>query len=86
MSKRLTNTEFVTELMEFSEHGAMMQLVVLEALRQYPMHILGNKEEFTKSMKGGFISPEAWIATCEELRDSLNAHFEVPKKDAAKNR
>jgi hypothetical protein len=85
MTKRLTNTEFVTQLMDFSPKGVMMQLVVLEALRQYPVHILENKEEFTKSMKGGFISPEAWIATCEELQTQLKARFApAPKKDAVK--
>lgn len=84
MSKKLTNTQFVKQLMDFSSKGVMMQLVVLEALRQYPTHILENREEFTKSMKGGFISPEAWIATCEELQRDLNEHFAPAKKDAAK--
>ena len=85
MSKKLTNTEFVNQLMDFSPKGVLMQLVVLEALRQYPTHILENREEFTKSMKGGFISPEAWIATCEELQNQLKAHFAPAKKDAVKN-
>jgi hypothetical protein len=84
MIKKLTNTKFVTNLMDFSEHGTMMQLVVLEALHQYPTRVLKNREALTKSMEHSFISPEAWISTCEELLKRVEDHLDSPKKDAAK--
>lgn len=51
-----TNVEFVKELMEFSETGALMQVFIIEAIRFYAENTLEWKGEW----KNGFISQEAW--------------------------
>jgi len=59
-----SNTDFVLDLMEYSKNGAMMQMVVLEALRFYSnmISVQPEPEEDTKS-----IIPERalWRAACE---------------------
>ena len=71
MSTRETNTEFVTRIMECSVSGAMMQLVVLQALGYYADTVLSDPEAIRASMKDSFIHPDAWIRCCEELQAEL---------------
>lgn len=40
MANPRTNLEFVTQVMTFSQHGALMQAFVMEALRSYAEHVI----------------------------------------------
>lgn len=70
MSKRKTNTEFIVELMEFSGHGAMMQVFVMTAIERYAQMAL--KERLPD---GGMINPDIWQGVAREALDKLTAHF-----------
>lgn len=60
---RSTNTEFITELMEWSECGALIQPFVLEALWHYSQHVVNNPIEDSN----GFINWELWTRCAEEV-------------------
>ena len=68
-----TNTEFVTELMEHSDHGVLMQAFVLEALDNYSKQFVGK----TKAPAGwpNWISFDAWSGCANAMQNKLNARF-----------
>ena len=63
LAVRKTNSEFLDELMSFSDHGALMQAFVIEGLRLYANQVVAAD---LSSMKNGFILPEAWKGCAEE--------------------
>ena len=70
MSKRKTNVEFVTELMEFSNHGALMQAFVITAIQEY-----AETWAVQRLSDGGMISPNQWQACAEEVLAKLEEHY-----------
>ena len=68
--KRKTNVEFITDLMEFSQHGAMMQAFVMNAIEQYAQQAM-----VERLPDKGFISPDLWQAIAKELLDKLEVHY-----------
>jgi hypothetical protein len=68
---RKSNVEFITDLMESSRHGPIMQAVVITALQVYSDIVLENPEELKKEMKNSFISGDTWVKCCQELSDSI---------------
>lgn len=67
-TKRLNNVEFVTELMDFSNSGPMMQTFVLEALRMYSDSVVQRQEEIPEN---GFVSRRVWVGCAEEVLAKL---------------
>ncbi len=69
---RKTNTQFVTELMEFSKTGALMQAFVITAIEKYA-------EQCIKAGPATFDSPlmsgEAWHATAKEAQERLQENY-----------
>lgn len=57
-----TNTQFVTRMMEFSNYGALAQLFVLEALRNWSEKVAA--ADPTK-VETGFISGAAWVGVAK---------------------
>lgn len=72
---KLTNEEFITRLMRFSERGAMMQAFIIEGLRLYSDAVLAGKVKLLEDMANGPISGEAWIACAEEYLREERARF-----------
>jgi hypothetical protein len=70
--KNKSNTEFVTELMEYSEHGALMQLFVLDALIKHSDMIVQREDQVLEQMKDHMIHGPAWVACAKELQKKLN--------------
>lgn len=68
-----TNVEFVTRLMEYSENGAMAQLVVIQALDYYTKKVIEQEAEVLESMKDSMIDGPAWVRTCKEIQRKLDA-------------
>ena len=66
--KDLTNIEFMTNVMDFSKQGALMQVYILEAISNYSKHFAHKTEEEIEHMKKtwGFIDPEAWQRCAKE--------------------
>jgi len=63
-----TNVEFVTELMEFSAHGALIQAFVMQALEQYARRVAAMDPE---ALDTPMVSGRAWHGCAVEVRDKL---------------
>lgn len=70
MSKRKTNVEFVADLMQFSEQGALIQVFVMEALRHYAETVIADPIP-----SGGIISTEIWDRCAKEVQAKLKARL-----------
>ena len=68
MRKPPTNVEFVTELMEFSAHGALIQAFVMQALEQYAKRVAAMTPE---ALDTPMVSGHAWHGCAVEVRDKL---------------
>jgi len=80
--KEMTNEEFISDLINFSKHGAMTQLVVVDALGKGLQHIVNGKEELlalqaAQEAKGEypFINLTAWVAAAEDALDKFNGKY-----------
>ena len=69
---RPTNVEFITELMEVSRNGPMIQAYVLEALRLYSDSVVQNQNQH-QIPEDGFISRRLWVSCAEEVLKKLEA-------------
>ena len=65
---RSTNVEFVTELMDYSNNGPIMQAYVLEALRLYSDSVIALQDEMSDD---GFISKKLWVSCATEVLRKL---------------
>lgn len=63
-----TNVEFVTDLMEFSAHGGLIQVFVMRALQQYAMRVAAMTPE---ALDTSMVSGHAWHGCAVEVRDKL---------------
>ncbi|MFM9925451.1 hypothetical protein VLK31_20850 [Variovorax sp. H27-G14] len=63
-----TNVEFVTDLMEFSAHGALIQAFVMQALEQYAKRVAAMAPE---ALDTPMVSGHAWHGCAVEVRDKL---------------
>lgn len=70
-----SNTQFVTELMEYARTGAMVQCVVMTALEHYTAEVLANEKQIIADMRHSMISGEAWVAACREVAEALKARY-----------
>ncbi|RUS67740.1 hypothetical protein CUZ56_00217 [Saezia sanguinis] len=74
MKKRMTNIEFVTDLMQYSKYGVMAQLFVIEALHCYSDTVANAAPEQLKEL-GEFINPQAWQGVAREIAEKIeNRH------------
>lgn len=67
-----TNIDRIKHIMEFSKHGPLMQLFVIDALTKFSSHIINNESNVIKQMEDSFISGEAWVSCAKELNGFLN--------------
>lgn len=65
---RLNNTQFITELMDFSELGGIMHAFVLECLRVYAKEVISRQNEIPDN---GLMSRELWVACANECLEKL---------------
>lgn len=77
MAKRKTNIQVVNQMMEFSQHGALAQLFILQAIEKYADACIAAKPE---EMENGFISGVAWQGVAKDLKRQLNEHYGVETK------
>lgn len=75
MAKPKTNVQFVKELMEFSQHGPMAQLFVLQAIEKYAKACANAEPE---EMDNGIISGYAWQAVAKEIHEKCEARYAKP--------
>ena len=63
-----SNVEFITDLMEFSAHGGLIQVFVMQALEQYAMRVAAMTPE---ALDTPIVSGHAWHGCAVEVRDKL---------------
>ena len=63
-----SNVEFVTELMEFSAYGGLVQAFVMQALQQYAGRVAAMDPE---ALDTPMVSGRAWHGCAVEVRDKL---------------
>jgi len=75
-----SNTEFVAELMEFSDFGGLTQVAVIEALRFYSELVV--KQERPQEDNGAMLSNQTWWDVNADLHRRMMArlHPEHAKK------
>jgi hypothetical protein len=78
--RAMTNTEFVTSVMEFSMYGSLTQSFVIEALRKYSENItlMGRPTE----EDGGLISKRMWHDIAVEVSGRIEAKYGYEKAAA----
>ncbi|MDP9881100.1 hypothetical protein J2W25_005172 [Variovorax boronicumulans] len=69
-----TNVEFVTELMEFSDHGALIQAFVMQALEQYARRVAAMDPE---ALDTPMVSGHAWHGCALEVLQKLEQRLET---------
>ena len=68
-----TNVETITDIMEFSNFGAMAQVFVIDAVTKMAGLVARSKVE--DYPENGFINPEAWIGVAKEIEGKLNKEY-----------
>jgi hypothetical protein len=68
-----TNTEFITELMEYSKYGGLAQVFIIEAIRYYSEQVA--KSNPTSVEDNQLISPKLWRAVATEVHEKLQKKY-----------
>ncbi len=71
-AKRLTNVEFVTELMEFSKSGALAQVFIIDAIQK---HADAVAKVDASTVEHPLISGQAWVNCAKEIKARMDAHY-----------
>ena len=69
-----TNEEFLEELMMFSEHGALIRIFIIEAIRNYAEEVAANP--VPKEDGNSFISQIAWHGCATEILARMKENYE----------
>lgn len=75
--KPLSNTEFLTDLMERSPSGAIMQMLILDLLGKAAKLLAETPIQEVRDAFGpnAFIHPDAWHEAAVELNTKLTARY-----------
>ena len=68
MSKRETNTEMLSRVMEINPHGSVMQGFILQGLEQWCDNVIAASDQIPE---GGFISKAAWLGCATHLKEQF---------------
>ena len=79
--KKMTNEEFIGNIMKYSRRGALIQSFVVCGLERYAESVV---EAYTKGeLKEGtfnFINPDAWADCAKEVLEKISDNYMVQKK------
>lgn len=75
--KRMTNTQKVREIMEFSKYGALAQMFIIDAISTAANKVAETTPDQYKKEDWGFVSVEAWIGVAKEIKGKLEEHFKL---------
>ena len=76
IDKNTTNVEFVRSIMEFSNHGALAQVFVIEAIRNYCENVLADTSVWPDT---SLINQAAWKAIAYEIQMKANSKYANPQ-------
>ena len=79
-TKRETNVEFVTRVMEDGQHGVVMQLLIMDILSKGAKRLAETPYEeveaqFNESGASNFINPLAWHQTAKVLHEEIEGRL-----------
>lgn len=77
--KKLSNSEFLNDIMEFAPVGPIAQIFVIEAIRYYAEQVKSGPKPTESG--NGIINPIAWHDTAEYLYDRFEAKYGNGSKD-----
>jgi len=66
----------LTHLMNYSEHGAIAQAFIMNAVLSAAQATVAASAEALP--QNGFINPEAWVGAAKEIVDKLEANWNLP--------
>ena len=66
-----TNVDVVTDIMTFSNHGALAQMFVIDAVVKFSKIVMDTPSEEMAMMDNGLVSCAAWKAVAKEINDKL---------------
>lgn len=72
MANTLTNTEFVADLMEFSRHGALAQIFVIDAIQKHAGQVAAADRS---SIDHALIHGEGWVGVAREIKAKIDAKY-----------
>jgi len=77
MPKQKTNVEVITDIMEYSEFGALAQMFVIDALTKAAKRVAEAPwPEISKAFEGNqMISARAWQGVAKEIQAKLDAAY-----------
>jgi Trm5-related predicted tRNA methylase len=76
MKKRKTNVEFVTDLMNFSSSGALIQPFVISALESYSNEVIKDfKANRIPENPNAIVSAAQWNKIAEEVKIKLKEQY-----------
>lgn len=73
MAKRKTNVQLVKQMMEFSPHGALAQLFVMQALDKYAQMCIDATPD---QLANGLIDGAAWQAVAKDIKRQMDEHYQ----------
>lgn len=85
MSKFKSNTEIITDIMEFSAAGPMSQMFIIEAIRKYGEQIIDDQDKINDLTStsyigpNGFIDGEAWVHTAKTVLNEISEGYGYKK-------
>lgn len=66
--KTMDNIEWMSHIATFSDHGALMQMFMLDALYKYATKVASmDPKDVAQAMRGSAVNAEAWHGTAKEL-------------------
>lgn len=72
IDKNVSNVDFVKSIMEYSAHGALVEVFVIEAIRNYAENVLADTSVWPES---SMISQAAWKSIAYEIQMKANSKY-----------
>ena len=66
--KRMSNVEFVAEMMNFSRYGALAQIFIIDAIRKHADRVAMMKPN---QINHPLISEQSWIGVAKEIQSQM---------------
>ena len=78
LTRPTNNTELVASMMEFSRHGALAQMFIVNAIQQHADQVSKATPDQVGDAGGRgmlAISPESWIGVAQEIKAKMEAFY-----------
>jgi hypothetical protein len=73
---RLTNEEFVSDLMTYSSFGGLCQVFVIEAIRRYADQVSAANPA---AMDTQFLSGAVWVGLAKEIKAKVHQQYDIDR-------